>query len=343
MMNHRLSLHYSSSAILQLPIDVVHLVADHLPSHTRNLLSQTCRSLNLGLARRTTRLSRTEHVSYMDCAVRDMPSKWACRRCNELHDISWLDTPITPRLNHTYGPPTSEREVCRYQSYAICQRHIQLALKYTRIGGDSKMRLHLAHLMLHYQTRFYTSDGSNQVLCHFSAVPGIIQGRYVLEVEWCWIRNKRDPARMNLGTLKVCEHQGWDSVLDVGVLGFFSAREWDMTENLEEEEYLVTESTTLLGFQSRSRHNGQVALTNAMWKAFMVPDQCVLGSCPRCPTDFSVEVKSKDVRLTAWRDMGPENGPHQPPPHQFLVNPPVGSYYTFTHPPDSIRKRYVAL
>ncbi|KAH7157967.1 hypothetical protein B0J13DRAFT_650747 [Dactylonectria estremocensis] len=156
--------------LLQLPLEVLLLIIqDNLSQPSQIVLSQTCRALRNTLAKPLhpeAGLSRHDSLEFLASLARDLPTKWVCDICVKLHNVAPGDVLIN---RHSVSCP---------------QRHVHLALKYTRISNiDAKYQRYREQLLAPYHG-LYSAPGSSSgraVGYQASTYPMIVNGRYLLK------------------------------------------------------------------------------------------------------------------------------------------------------------------
>ncbi|KAM4056234.1 endonuclease-reverse transcriptase domain-containing protein [Hirsutella rhossiliensis] len=258
-------------ALLQMPVEIILLISDELPKHGQVVLSQTCLDLRAILDHHLhlsgARLSPEQQLEYLACLARDEPNWWVCERCISLHYVTCLDM-VRLTLNH---------------------HHVQLALKYSRMGGgDVKLRVYLARLLApeFRHTRSSSRQPSHSLDGKFWTYPKIAGGRYlVLSVrQYDQICLDVPVSRKSLARIRACEH----------------------LHNSFELDYAWNEGP----LPALHPFHG---LMNALDEAFASQGETeIRGSCSFCTTDFSVTASSERVTLRVWQDLGGEGSPNNP-------------------------------
>ncbi|KAI1742718.1 hypothetical protein F4680DRAFT_445755 [Xylaria scruposa] len=309
------------SRLLQLPLELIFIIAKFLSPVDLVLLAQTSRSLRAIFQNQAsaTKLSSTEYLSFLAGLVRDKPEEWVCENCMTLHPIVKRDTPaaenhvsscpyrhVPPSWLHQSGAAstnTYRREIrdCRdffgkkvrhdtrlcFSQIRIEHRHIQLALKYTRLQ-ERKYNSYLRALLKPYQDKSFKRRNGSQLKTHYSAHPKIVAShdgnpRFLLLSTWRYHRGRENITFDEIGRLKICPH----IELDPRPPGF-------------------SRYPTLALRESNKR-----ALQEAMESALETQEnrQEKTGACARCATDFSVQLGCRFLDLYVWQDFGPEGSP----------------------------------
>ncbi|KAJ2978018.1 hypothetical protein NUW58_g7628 [Xylaria curta] len=308
---------------LQLPAKVIHLIAKSLTPADIALLSQTCRSMRESLNKypNAAALSRADYFAYLAGMARGLPNQWLCDYCMALHPIDKRDKPTTkwrPCSCPNYSVLASHRR-CRLQNPNIPfeHHHIQLALKYTRLG-QRKYDSYLRALLEPYQEWHFYTMGRRAIdhEAHYFAFPRIVTGgdgnpRYLLFSTCRYLGGGRDMLIQNLGCQDICPHLHFR----------------------DDGDYYQYNNNLFRAFQYalEPKYHGHE------WEA----------ACPRCATDFSVTRRGRNLYLKVWQDFGPEGSPIDlawrsqtfRPGLDGIENGPTEGP-TLYHEPGSIKKLY---
>ncbi|KAI1376295.1 hypothetical protein F4677DRAFT_445553 [Hypoxylon crocopeplum] len=280
------------SALLQLPPELLLLIWEELPRVNQAVLSQTCRALYVLLSHdsATACFSENIYLEYLATMARDLPGRWVCEACLQTHPINELDTPRT--IKHCSCPLGLDR--WRRQSYGkaykldsrlltIDHRHIQTALKYTRLKPpnteDHLQRLLAPHCNRNFITHHYPFNRSSILNVRYSVFPKIVRGRdgnlrFLTLSTFLYHKINRRLTVQSMGQLRICPH------LDI-TLGY---------------RFAPPCALDCLGMSIR------ILLEDGDFSH-------ISGCCPRCPTDFKVEASEERVLLCVWQDLGPECSP----------------------------------
>jgi hypothetical protein len=264
------------TTLLGLPSEVILLLIDYLPLHSKVLLSQTCTALRNILrsfcVTAKNHLSRSEYWSFLSCIADDLQLTdcFVCTACDSLHTTDILDAPYTS---------SDKLDLCRTAcaaignstSYRLKQRHVQLAIRYFRSGIQQQ---HLARLLSPYSaTSISRGPAPTQ---HFSARPYIINGSFILLSTWgfCSSEPKEELSMAQIRILQLCPHL---------------THQWNASSALPMN-----------------------ALTFAMLSAKQSPDSQIQSSCTRCTTDYTVRIHEGMLVIEAWQDFGSSGSPARP-------------------------------
>ncbi|KAI0186401.1 hypothetical protein EV127DRAFT_395016 [Xylaria flabelliformis] len=317
------------SRLLQLPLELIFIIAKFLNPVDIVLLAQTCHSLhaifpNHASASGLRYYRRDLYFSFLVVLARDRPEEWACENCVALHPIVKLDTPAA--IDHVWSCPISKgigrRAVCLFakrldtrlwcQQIRIEHRHVSLALKYTRLQKRIYASYLEALLAPHHDTNFNQVNGS-QLETHYSAYPKIVMGhdgnfRFLLLSTWRYFESHEKLTfdginGAGIGGQKICPHIG--------------------------------------------KHTPGSSLHHAVCetlKAGKKKRQELTGACESCTTDFSVQFDHHFLDLHVWQDFGPEGSPSdlawQTQCSRICLTDVQNSGPTLYHEPGTIRKLY---
>ncbi|KAI1390100.1 uncharacterized protein F4822DRAFT_428443 [Hypoxylon trugodes] len=312
--------------LLQLPVELMFIIAEQLPPSDRPVFSQACRALRGtlgdGLA---AHLSGEEYCEYLALVARGKPNHWVCEACLRLHPITELDTPHDPwRLSCPLGWDDWRQNAYGQNWYPLSRRlfradhrHIQLTLKYVRLNIRSHMG-YLARLLkpIHYNTsRECTRLGVRPYTLSrtYTATPKIVLGddgisRYLLQSKWHFPDSFPRMCAETVGDLTICSHCN---------LRFHTR-----------------------GFPVSGVATLEMVLDFPMW-LHGGRDMPRIFHCIHCRTDFRVTKSFNDITIFAWRDFGPECSPLNTIWRAHVSNPgqrPVG--WHVEHMPGSIEILY---
>lgn len=292
-----------NSPIIQLPVDILSCVMDHLPEIDMHVLSVTCRAL-WHAARLApchapiSSLSRYEYLCYLTIISRNNPDLWVCEVCNKLHpaDDPMLESWKLCRRRHAVDMLASQNIKLRRQ---LQHRNVQRALKLARLDDlDKNQREMLDKLTMPRRTTLesrYTIMGT--IKCEYAGYPKIVQGRFLLLSVWTYHQRNGLVSRKNMGELSICAHQDLDRL--------------------------------------------RPALHKALKTALRHPDADVDGFCAKCPVDFSVNFSSRRATVRAWHDFGAESTPLGPAWSVHLIGGLYPTYdLRVAHAEGSVRELY---
>ncbi|EEU37097.1 uncharacterized protein NECHADRAFT_86680 [Fusarium vanettenii 77-13-4] len=259
--------------VIQLPIEILACVIDHLSEIDRHVLSVTCRAfwnaIRLALRQGPTySLSQYEYLCYLTRISRNNPDLWVCEACNKLHPAGdpmseiWNICPS----NDGCGSLAGDMKL----NFLLQHRNVQRALKLSRLGNlDERQRETLNQLTRPHRASIQKhSTIMGTIRCEYTSYPKIVQGRFLLLSVWAYDERNEPISRQNMESLSICRHQ------------------------------------RLNGYRS--------ALDAALETALRRPRTPVDGSCTECPVDFSVNFSPKRTTVHAWHDFGPEGTPLDP-------------------------------
>ena len=290
--------HDRGCPVLGLPIELLLMISEQLPSASRVFFSQTCRPLRRVFAHlrppEQHEIPSEDRLEYLVDRVRNIPDRWLCELCLELHPIHPYDTPQHP-LSVTCP---LERQRLRKRGYGLTTirldyRHVQLTLKYARMtaGASQGYNDYLRALLKPIVTSFTTRPGSPDLLhVRHSIFPRVVAGRYLLQSIYTYMQNYATVTRETVGELRVCLHQRCAPV---------NGRMANLFSNGQRPSWGLPQPVgTSLGETSEA--------------AFQYMGQEMCGHCPHCLTDFSVYATPQRALVRVWQDLGPEGSPLEP-------------------------------
>ncbi|KAI5860243.1 hypothetical protein GGS23DRAFT_581756 [Durotheca rogersii] len=281
-------------ALLQLPVDVILLISQALSSASRALLSQTCCSLRAVLGSHSAAtLERHQRLEYLAGVARDLPERWVCEACVKLHRVVNLDTPKEPQhMSCPLGWDSWRHRAYHYRRHRLDSRlvrldhrHVQLALKYTRLR-DEGHREYLQKLLEPYRD-------DNFVTHIYPCRPGVLAARYLVYPKVV-VGADNNLRYMTLST--------WLYHTDIEPISPFAVGDLYVCP------HLCFLHSLWLKF-------GPVGRVGAVIHAALETQGAsgeLFGACPRCHTDFSVRASQDHVELSVWQDLGPEGHPENP-------------------------------
>ncbi|KAI1441159.1 hypothetical protein F5Y02DRAFT_311873 [Annulohypoxylon stygium] len=282
------------SPLLQLPVELIHRISNELSPSSRLILSQTCRPLReiLGKDVSLIRFTRQDRCEFLAAIARQLPDRWVCEACIGLHGVITVDTPETPcSITCLAG-----RERWRYTGYGqrdrldsrllrIDHRHIQLALKYTRLQcyryQQYLNQLIAPHINPSFETHPWPYKQPNKLAVRYSAYPKIVMGhdgnlRFILLSTWCYQEDGSPLSLPAMGDLKICPHLRLMYGLGKGVGHDLGSLRGIL------RPYLL--------------HGGRHRTKGYYY-------------CCYCPTDLRITKSPGRIELHAWQDLGPEGSP----------------------------------
>lgn len=165
-----------NSAILQLPVELVLQIIEHLGIIDKAILSRTCASFRIFLDTDWAPISR-EWWAYEKVWLRivhDMPNHWFCHSCHKIEPINQRYVP------HKQWTPSCQRNNRRaslrtLDPYQMRSVHAQMALKLSRLGNINNA--YFKKIMAPFSIYRRALKGS--CLRHYRAVPKIVDGNFL--------------------------------------------------------------------------------------------------------------------------------------------------------------------
>ncbi|KAM0461440.1 hypothetical protein ACHAPV_004145 [Trichoderma viride] len=293
------------SALLDMPIDLLREISDLLSPADNIIFATTCRAVRNCAGRgqfppADTEENREERFEYLVSKCRDMPDHWVCEECMRLHRIDTADTPTDScppcPLADSYGRYNQPLQLAPADEYELGRRHVQLALKYSRMG-DSLLPSHRQYLGRLTAARQFSLSYPWEKRATITAkvAPRIVDGRFLLRTICEYRLPSRNITRDLIARESVCRHQQ-----------FFPLEDGAWTNS--------------------SLHQDLRQFPRAVDESFESPGTEVCGHCPHCFTDFSVTTTARSVRISVWMDLGTESSPLDPVWRSFVHNaefPPI--------------------
>ncbi|KAL7945376.1 hypothetical protein V8C42DRAFT_357812 [Trichoderma barbatum] len=276
----------TESALLQMPMELIRELSNDLPPVDKIIFTQTCRpicnSVDFCPFSKDEEEFREQKFEYLARRCRDIPNQWVCEECMCHHNINVDDTPASPILVCPRGRLYRTQynlslNLIAREDYRLGRRHVQLALKYTRLFNEisSQHRRYLERLMASRMYSFSTLWENIPVFHAAKITPRVVNGRYLLKCIFDYRQKALPMDKRVLAGDFVCRHQQF----------------------LQED---ITVDGPLLKFQ------------RAVGDAFNRRGREVHSHCPHCCTDFSVKASLRNVRLTVWHDLGTESSALDP-------------------------------
>jgi len=263
------------SSFLDLPLDLLFDVFDHLQLSERTLLSQTCRGLRYAFHHKCVLAFRVASVAErLECLAMlgdVLPDHRLCTPCGRLHLLDPKDLPVMD-YDKFYRPcPALEHVMSRVMSrvycmpyYAIAYRHVQLAMKYTRLECiHQNYRANILQKFTITIPRWYSTK------LKFTAEPRIVRGRYILMTTnvFCAYEGPISYSLLSQVCFRLCPH--------------LCASE--LVSSLQPDNQLL------------------VTMRLAFNRAKVEPE---MYSCDQCPTDYVIAVEDDRVTFNTWQDLG---------------------------------------
>lgn len=282
----------ANAFLAQMPLDVLLIIASFLPLHAELILTHTCVAIKKALTRPSNaerRLDWDEHLEYLTAVISNRTDRWVCDDCDRTHPTYIQDTPRTPMAPDCYRLKFLQVENRWVDPFNLtCHRHVQLALKYLRLGPQSTQeQTHLDDLLRPGcvgQTidlalaLSYNCKGSVRLEQYYC--PKVVHGRYLI-LHTCTYTLSEDYSSLP-PVIGACKHR--------------------IVEFDRHKKELAVRSRE--GFSLDVNLNPRIA--PRVWKA----DQVGFGwSCSDCATDLEAHWNGTSVVIKVWRDLGTEGSP----------------------------------
>ncbi|KAF6833943.1 hypothetical protein CPLU01_05238 [Colletotrichum plurivorum] len=299
-------------------------IIGHLELHDHFLLSHTCQTL-----RNVTRRDWVSTVEQLPLAPRlefwagiafVLPNHWVCGPCYRLHKINKSDVPWKERRYSR----EAQNDACEYENgvrfdyhHKIEEKHVQLALKFTRLNNVNQD--YLASIMKLFAEESFKNYHHHPAYKSFYSSPKIVFERFLLHTQWVFGNGVRfSPSELRMHG--ICPHM---------VIYSLDSGEQDRGRQ------------TPCGCK-RSIDTRVLEFTQEVRLALKSPGREFDGHCSRCTTDYSILVGPARVTISAWHDFGSYKSPEdeswtvhiESNANKFTKGPIV------YHEPGSVRRLY---
>ncbi|KAJ3497728.1 hypothetical protein NLG97_g1680 [Lecanicillium saksenae] len=301
--------------IAALPCEILILIFEKLPLLNQYALLKVCSAIRTKLRGHfykgtLSRATAGERLEYLVQRAYHLPEYWVCEKCLDLHWDHPDDVPIAPkgclrRHGHFRSP------LFQIHGQSLSHRHVQLALKYTRMSAQSTQYAErLDRLMEEIE---YFNDGSEPVRLPPAHYPGQgyhwwtpkiapVEGRFLLYQGMHFVPLMQGGWQLsNMPTIILCQHCLW---LKPTV---------ERIEVLRSLAHLTVEQAAELPRLLRIDRN---PLQQAIRRLIQDGGGELTLSCPDCASDCQVTTvetgKMIWVEYQAWHDFGAEGSPLDP-------------------------------
>ncbi len=273
------------SLLLNLPLCLILNICDELDWPDKVVFSQTCRSLwhhlhskCVSTFRKATFEDRLKYLTILSSILLDY---YVCERCCVLHLINPKDVPGIWRSQcwDTYHvpcplPELNEGSVSFSRHYAFAYRHVQLALKYSRLGGKAVHQRYLKNILREFVHLEHPSSQQRIESDAFTARARVVRGKLIVRARYHFFEDLPKVSYKNIimTPMAFCPHH------TIGPL--YSWRD---------PVILIIQSL----FQQPS---------GFPWPGFYRRS----FSCDRCPSDYEIIMKDSKLTIFIWRDLGTE-------------------------------------
>ncbi|KAM5385271.1 hypothetical protein ACJZ2D_001232 [Fusarium nematophilum] len=283
----------------RLPPDLILNIADQLPPHSRVFFSWTCRTVRNVLRANGLPESRDlrfrEAVDFLTLLGRDRQGRYVCEKCLRLHRVTLKDTPHGPWfVSCPVGSFGHNGAPCMLRSYALDPRHVQLALKYSRMENRSrKADRYLEKLLEPARCPDIALDFRHQKRVSMCFVtPRVVRGHFILQSVWMY------PSH----------GIRWSGVLE-GDVCYLVKRQRKVFPWYDPEFALVDEPappSPACTFCWPATAAAAAALHTAQDRAKKDMGTRVMGYDRRNPVDYAVMVEDGRLMFWSWQDLGVE-------------------------------------
>ncbi|RSL64254.1 hypothetical protein CEP54_004761 [Fusarium duplospermum] len=270
-----------------MPTEILLVIASFLPLSAELIFTHTCVTVKRALTHPSNAerlLNWDEHLIYLTAVISNRTDRWVCDDCDRTHPTYTEDTPRTPLAPDCYRLKLFQIKNPWTEGFKLpCHRHVQLALKYLRLGPqNTQEQAHLDELLRpgHLTETIHDSPTPSRGSIrleqnHYSKV---VRGRYLI-LYTCIYTPPEDRWGVS-PILKACTHRS---------VRFYRREKELSVGNLEGRS---------LNLSMRS------PLAESVWRANKVD-----WSCPDCATDLEAHWNGSSVTMKVWRDLGTEGSP----------------------------------
>ncbi|KAJ3946485.1 hypothetical protein N0V92_013354 [Colletotrichum tropicale] len=331
------------SLFAKLPLEILFQIFGNLRPHGRFVLSQTCRDLRYlthGDWKATyAKFPREMQVGFLADLTYNQPNRWLCTICMKRHGVRDFRN-IEQKFYRELPCLRNQRK--GHMTHA----GIQLATKAVRLQHllASELRPE-ALLKPWYLPQIRSSSYMYEPL--LKAVPKVVDGRFLLFVEFNFVWDKRQEAPALRDLLEChypfCAHLGTDArhaSRRVTKSLFGSSADNQYFEQLVANDTLLRHVEIVNG---RVSHRVEIRLPaspgadlmGTIGKAFEKPGQECNDQCDICLTDYSIRAEAGRLICRAWIDYGTGDSPTD---DEWQVQ--FGSELIIPHKAGSVRQRY---
>ncbi|KAL7782086.1 hypothetical protein V8C43DRAFT_327470 [Trichoderma afarasin] len=285
----------SHAAMLQVPLEIIYLIADNLGLSDKLFLSQTCTALRRIMLRdwkqEASKLSREDRFAFWEGIAHQSPNHWACQKCCKLHlaNGNTLET-----IGDNCPPCGSKPQRSLYpDGVFIDYHHVQFALKLSRLGNMEQK--HLEMMMRQFRSILKFTGPT-----HYTADARIINERFIFRQEWkadghedtnkMWSQTITRWTLFRDKNITICPH-----LCLRGGLNYSRAEKKKVSATIQTQSWTTTPRVI-------------TDLEDGLDLAIKLAGQWVFISCPRCPTDCGILVSegNREATIQSWHDLGTE-------------------------------------
>ncbi|KAK7422414.1 hypothetical protein QQX98_001693 [Neonectria punicea] len=277
-------------------------------------------------------LPAADRINFWTGLAYTMPNAWVCARCCKLHLIYMKASDIAPDTPQSRSwlssstcyadrPALSQYGYFGYSEayYEVRHRHVQLALKHSRLGIKGR---HLQMLLAQWQSK---PSQFNKNL-HW-AQPKIVDDRFLLRERHTVAGDQEPLSRRSIG---------WTTI---GLTALWFCPHLVLTPIWGEDELPSAD------FDWQAFHPS-IEFENSVAQAFANAGTEFDGCCNHCFTDYSVLVSRsrRAVTFQIWRDFGthdsPENWTWRSQVKVEGINDAYNAYKTWDRVSGSVREQF---
>ncbi|KAL7955951.1 hypothetical protein V8C34DRAFT_326715 [Trichoderma compactum] len=286
--------------MLQVPQEIIYLIADNLALADKVYLSQTCTALRRIMfcdwRQEASKLSREDMFAFWGGIAPQSPNHWACQKCCKLHLAN--SSAMEPVRYNRLPCGFKLHRPLKLNGFCIDYHHVQFALKLSRLGNMEQKYQDM--MMRPFQSMWKDMDATR-----YTADARIINERFIFRQEWIVDDREGKYLEWNNNEWPQTIHR-WISFRDEDIaicphLCLRGGLHYSRTEKKDVSATIQTQNwaTTPRVITDIEDEDGF---------AVELPGQWVFISCLRCPTDCGIKVSegNKETTIQSWHDLGTE-------------------------------------
>ncbi|KAM6479311.1 hypothetical protein HDV62DRAFT_399474 [Trichoderma sp. SZMC 28011] len=286
----------SHAAMLQVPLEIIYLIADNLGLSDKLFLSQTCTALRRIMFRdwkqEASKLSREDRFAFWEGIAHQSTNHWACQKCCKLHlaNGNFLKTIGDNCLPCGFKLPSR----LHLDGCFIDYHHVQFALKLSRLGNMEQKHLEMMIKPFRWISKFTGPT-------HYTADARIINEQFLFRQQWkasghedkknnMWSQTITRWTLFRERNITICPH-----LCLRGGLNYSRAEKRKVSATIQTQSWTTTPRVI-------------TDLEDGIDLALESSGQWVFISCPRCPTDCGIIISegNKEATIRSWHDLGTE-------------------------------------
>ena len=279
------------SSLLNLPLCLILDIFDELNWPEKVVFSQTCRGLWYPLHYKCVsifqNLTAENRLRYLTMLGNVPLDHYTCENCCSLHLInpkdypsSWIRPLVDSKVFHHPCPlpETREGHISGLHDYAIGFRHLQLACKYSRLGGTAIHRRYMKNILQGWTEKANPEPwqsarpGYQRPRCNVQ--PRIVRGRFIVRTE----------------------HHYFESLPELSLLAVLEATTTFCPHHILFKKYQYHDDKEILEILQSMFHQP----SGAPYPGFQERSY----SCSKCPSDYDLVIEDRKLTISVWQDLG---------------------------------------